>query len=125
MKNLLLTFVLLSPAAQAMETISGCQEGDYVFVNQATASVEISGRGYSPNCLKVKAGTTVSIQASGRHPLQGMRAIAGVENPFQSANGSESQETHTLNKPGQYGYFCTAHGDESGRGMAGAILVIP
>lgn len=110
-------------AVHAAEVVSGCQEADYVLVDKTKATVGISD-GYTPRCLKVKVGTAVSIEASRRHPLMAQRDIAGVANPFAADGESESTLTHTLSKPGYYGYFCTNHGDESGSGMAGSIQVV-
>lgn len=115
----ILSFASLAQA----EVVSGCQEQDYITVSATQTSIE-TANGYTPKCLKVKAGTTVSIAASRMHPLQAQRDIGGVANPFASENPSISKQTHTLSQPGFYGYFCTNHGDESGRGMAGSIQVV-
>lgn len=81
------------------------------------------GSSYSPKCLKVAAGTAVTLPGSGFHPLQGQADVNGVANPFRADAESEANVTHTLTTPGFYGYYCTAHGQPSGTGMAGAIWV--
>jgi plastocyanin len=112
-------FSFILAAVSAETALAACNAGDFVSRNEAQVSVNIDGRGYTPACLKVKAGTTVTIDASRGHPLQGV----GNHNPFRRGSEATSPETHQLNEPGRYDYFCTRHGDESGRGMAGTILV--
>jgi plastocyanin len=73
---------------------------------------------YTPNCLKIKVGQSVTFSgAFSSHPLaQGCGPAALITNgagPF------------TFNTPGDYGFYCTAHGTRSGGGMAGAIQVVP
>jgi predicted lipoprotein with Yx(FWY)xxD motif/plastocyanin len=105
--------------------VSGCKDGDYV--EQADLkTITTSGHKFSPKCLRVHVGRTLTIQGSSFHPVQGMSAVQGVSNPlFNSQGGSTVDVTKTFSSPGVFGYFCTNHGDSSGAGMAGAIQVVP
>lgn len=120
--NALSLFSLFLALSSHTAALAACNPGDFVSRNETQVTVNIDGRGYSPACLKVKAGTVVTIQASNGHPLQGVQGD-GPANPFRRGSEATSPETHQLNEPGRYDYFCTRHGDESGRGMAGTILV--
>src|SRR4051812_17913526 len=119
----MLALLLLSPLlAQAADftTVSGCKETDYVEIDAPEVTVTTTpNREYSPKCLRVKAGTKVTIQSSGMHPLAAQADISGIKNPF-----SEGGVTQSLSEVGFYGYFCENHGDADGTGMAGSIQVV-
>jgi len=118
MKSFLVALMVSAPFAQA-STFAGCQPADFVTID-GDAQVDIAGLGYSPKCLRIKAGSSVSIAASSRHPLQGV----GEANPILDAGGAVTvAKIVAFATPGEYGYFCTAHGDASGNGMAGVIVV--
>ena len=114
-----LVFLFEMQAAVAGADFAGCAPGSFVDLGP-DAHIAIVGRSYSPKCARVKAGATLMIDASSHHPLQGV----GETNPiFDELGGAVGPKTVTLGAPGEYGYFCLAHGDDSGAGMAGAILV--
>ena len=121
-----LAFLLLAvPTAHAgFREVAGCKEADFVARNEAAVTVEITGLMYSPKCLKVKPGTSLTIQAMPKHRLQGMAPIDGIVNPFIQNEAAVVNQTRTLIRPGQYGYFCNPHGDENGEGMAGVLWVV-
>jgi plastocyanin len=80
-------------------------------------------RGYTPRCLKVKAGATVTIQASPRHPLEFVAtSLVKATDPVAP---SQVPVTRVFTEPGVFGFFCSVHGDASGAGMAGVIVVEP
>lgn len=117
MKHILFTFALLVEVRAAHASgFAGCAPGEFVEGDR----VSISGRGYSPKCLRVRAGVPVVIEATSNHPLQGV----GEANPiFDDLGGAVSAKTVTFRTPGEFGYFCVAHGDDTGAGMAGVIEV--
>ncbi len=119
MKNVLLALLITVP----VQAWSACEPQEFVSVLDSSTTIAISGRGYTPRCLKVKSGTAVTIQASERHPLQGVQVPGNPSNPFVRGSDATRPETHTLVEPGKYAYFCTDHGDSHGGGMAGEILV--
>jgi len=113
-----------TPAPIPFVEVAGCKESDYVD-GTLDASVGTTGASYTPRCLRLKIGSNLNIAASNSHPLQGMSAINGVENPFfKMGNSHNTPQSRTLNTVGFFGYFCTRHGDASGNGMAGAIQVV-
>jgi plastocyanin len=71
---------------------------------------------YSPRCLRVTAGTTVTIEASGTHPLS-PRSGGSPGNPIPSTSNNASVAFTT---PGFYPFECTVHGDG---GMTGVVWV--
>jgi len=119
-----LAFALSAAVAQAQEArIGGCAPGDFVADPGGAVRIAVNGRGYTPKCLKVKKGTVAVFEASSEHPLQGV-ATAGVVNPiFDELGGAVQPKTVTFTQAGTFAYFCVAHGDESGAGMSGAIMV--
>ncbi len=121
--------VVLGPALTpfSFEAVAGCQPNDYDYVDvEGDVTVTVTAtKSYSPRCLRVKAGTKVTLPASGVHPLQGILNTT-VANPFLNAGGAATAaQTATLTSPGFFGYFCTKHGTAQGTGMAGAIQVVP
>lgn len=108
--------------AQALESIAGCSADSFV---QGTENNQINTAGitYTPRCLKIKVGASVTIQASSRHPLQAMPNIDQALNPFLTESAHTTAQTRIMNEPGIYGYFCTNHGDAKGGRMAGVIIV--
>lgn len=119
---MLTTVWIPTAAAQAFGPIAGCTEARFV-EGGANTMIATSGASYTPKCLRIRAGSQVSIESSGRHPLAAMPDIDGFENPL--ANMGEVFQTITVqfSEPGIYGYFCTRHGDKEGQGMAGIIEV--
>ena len=102
--------------------VSNCQAADYV-MDQGHVLIQPQRGSFSPKCVKVPRGTVVTLQGSSIHPVQAQAPIRGVKNPFETDGGSTQPITRTLMEPGYYGYYCIRHGDPSGNGMAGAILV--
>ncbi|MGC4119660.1 MAG: hypothetical protein QM765_34835 [Myxococcales bacterium] len=75
---------------------------------------------YSPKCLKVAAGQTVTFSGSfSFHPLSQACGPADVITDTSSG----TSKSFVFAEPGTYGYYCTAHGSAAGSGMAGSILV--
>ena len=121
----LLAAVWAGPSFAAFREISGCKEADYVFVDRPSITVEIAGLMYNPKCLKVKSGTSVTIQGLFRHQINAMPPFDGVQNPFKQDQPATTDQTRVLTAIGQYGIWCYPHGDENGEGMAAAFWVVP
>lgn len=107
---------------QSLPVVAGCTAADFV-TGESNSRIVTSGATYNPKCLRVKAGSSVTIQASLHHPLAAMPNIDGATNPFSDRASFASAQTRVLDTPGLFGYFCEAHGDAEGDGMAGVILV--
>jgi plastocyanin len=73
---------------------------------------------YSPACLKVTAGTMVTIQASVIHPLSGL-PTGSPNNPIP-AGGSTTPQTVTFATSGFYPFHCDVH---YSIGMSGVVWV--
>lgn len=116
------SIMVTSVNLMAEVNIAGCTKDKFVMgsdVNQITTS----GTNFTPKCLRVKAGATVAIQGSNHHPLSAMADIGGAQNPFATTMAATEPQTRKMDQPGTYGYFCENHGDPSGSGMAGVIVV--
>lgn len=121
--NILIVLGIFTVGSLPSLAFGSCEPNEFVAVEGPQATISISGRGYSPRCLKVQKGTAVTIQASDKHPLQGVQMNGEPKNPFVRGTDANRPETHTLMEAGKYGFFCTDHGDSHGSGMAGEILV--
>jgi plastocyanin len=91
---------------------------------EATVTITASDDVYDPPCIRVTAGTQVTIGASDSHPLA---AAPCSPDDFVGApaSGIATTGSYPVATAGIYGYWCTAHGTPSGAGMAGAIQVVP
>ena len=91
-----------------------------------TITFPIGGLMFTPSCLRIKLGQTVTFMSSDNtfsaHPLvQACGPIAGV---LGATMGSSKDFTFT-SAIGRFGFFCDQHGTGGGDGMAGAIEVVP
>jgi plastocyanin len=103
--------------------MNGCTDADLKSVTE----IAFSGTTYTPNCVKVAKGGTVTWKGDFvSHPLQG-GASEGTGTPgtpdSSSPIGSVTmgmEKAITFPASGTFGFYCTVHG---GVGMRGAILV--
>lgn len=105
-----------NPCTMASDFVSKNSSGSPVQV----ATTSLPTNAYTPKCLKVRAGTQVTIDASVVHPLKGINA----NSPWETMSYTTAQ-TRTLSTAGVYPYYCTNHGSPTGTGMAGAVWVVP
>lgn len=85
------------------------------FVSGPPSVATIEAR-YSPPCLRIPAGTSVTIEASALHPLE-PRPMGTAGNPIRSQFATAPVVFPT---PGFYPYQCPEHVDQ---GMLGVIWV--
>lgn len=116
--------ICISARAQDLVSVAGCTDTDLI-EGSAINKIATMGATYTPKCLKVKVGASVEIAASRHHPLTAMPDIAGAKNPFSDGTSFKTNQTRIMSAPGVYGYYCEAHGDDVGDGMAGVIVVVP
>lgn len=102
--------------------VAGCTSERFVTGGELNEIKTVNAT-YTPRCLKVKVGATVSIQATSRHPLMAMADINNVVNPFAASQSAITTQTRKMTEPGIYGFYCEAHGNANGAGMAGVIVV--
>jgi amicyanin len=83
----------------------------------AAATVSISNFTFSPQTLKVRAGTTVTWVNQDDTPHQ----VMAVNKGFRSkAMDTDDRFSFTFAKPGAYDYFCAIHPH-----MTGKVVVAP
>lgn len=75
---------------------------------------------YATPCVRIRAGTNVTIVNSTLHPL---RAASCSPSDTPITGGTETM--FTFAHGGRYGYWCENHGSDDGAppGMAGLIIV--
>ena len=103
-------------------TFAGCTEEDFANndYTSETGTVAISMVGmspYSPTCLTVQVGQTVSIGATTSHPFA---KVCAEDTVMDSQDGSETDVEFTFTTPGYYNYDCGVHSS-----MVGNIKVLP
>lgn len=92
----------------------------------ASRTISFPGTSYSPKCIKIKLGQTVTWSgAFGSHPLragaiENNTPTAQPGNPIPSVDVGNSRSV-TFNAVGEFGYYCDFHWPG---GMTGAIYVV-
>lgn len=87
-----------------------------------------SGNMYSPKCIRVSLGTTVTFFGDFTiHPLLGGTVNGGVltpaaSGPFVPVTNSGMSTDFLMSESGNFPYYCTVHG---AGGMNGAVFVDP
>lgn len=116
-------------AASGFMAFAPCTtEGAYVSNTTQIAFGGTVGFNYSPACLKIAPGTTVTFTGDfSTHPLiPSVSRTAPAPNPIVATNPSTQgapTASFTFTAPGFFGYFCGAHGDDQGDDMSGVIWV--
>lgn len=108
--------------------INGCDQATAEdFTGMATPTVQFVGLSYSPACMRVKAGATVTFEGNfASHPLEGGTVTDGIpmsdpNSPITKTNTGMSA-SFKLSNEGVVPYYCTFH---AASGMKGAIFVEP
>jgi plastocyanin len=112
-----------------MPVLPCTSESQYVTgttVNFPTSATDFS---YSPKCLKVQAGTTVTFSGDfGTHPLlpsthRGAQTGSPIT-PVTSLPDGGTAKDFTFSTPGFYAYFCAEHDlNDTGNFMDGVVWV--
>jgi plastocyanin len=96
-----------------------CNRGGGDSLVDCSSTIGIVGFAYSPANCQIKAGSSLTIEASEFHPLRGL----GANNPIPG-NGATTNQTVVFS-PNQVGktfeYECIFHG---AAGMKGSIKVV-
>jgi plastocyanin len=114
--------------AAGFRAVNPCNAaGDYVTGNTVMFGGMVAL--YTPQCLRVSAGTTVTFNGGSStfamHPLMpsGLRGDT-VGNPITATTTGDTSKSFTFTTPGFFAYFCMVHGaTDSGAGMAGVVWV--
>jgi plastocyanin len=88
------------------------------YMTGATTIMTTANFTYSPACLKVAAGSSVTIQASAVHPLSGL-TTGSANNPIPTG-GKTADQMVTFTTPGFYPFHCDVH---FSIGMSGVVWV--
>ena len=112
--------------AGSVETVHGCTTSAYA--NRSTGAREIAfgsaaGLAYSPKCMSISAGQTVTFKGDfNTHPLVGgmyMGSVGTTPTPIMRRDTGSTDYTVTFATAGLYPYFCDYHAPT----MVGAIWV--
>ena len=103
---------------------AGCTEQDFIdgdmTSNTGVIAINMIGmQPYSPKCLTVTVGQTVSIGATGGHPF---RKECAEDSVMDSQDGNTSDVEFTFTTPGYYNYRCAVNAHAT---MVGNIKVLP
>ena len=103
-------------------TFAGCTEEDFAnndyTGDMGTISINMVGMSpYSPTCLTVQVGQTVSIGATTNHPFA---KVCAEDTVMDSQDGSTTDVEFTFTTEGYYNYDCGNHSS-----MVGNIKVLP
>lgn len=112
------------PASVCRAAFSGCTSFvDLTDAGAPTIRFPVGGDRYSPDCVRVRLGQTVTFSGGdfSAHPLD--QACGPVAALITARNGAQLTVTFSSGL-GLYGFFCGQHGNASGSGMAGAIEVV-
>lgn len=83
---------------------------------------------FSPSDITIPVGGSVTFVGAGRNAHNAVAADGSwsTEDVFGSLEMHEGDEaTITFDRPGNYTFFCTFHGNAQGKGMAGTLTVVP
>jgi plastocyanin len=81
---------------------------------------------YEYNEIHIPPGGTVTFVGAGRNPHNAMASDQSwsTEDVFGTLKQLEGDEAVIdFAQPGEYGFFCTFHGNAEGEGMAGTVIV--
>ena len=117
--------------------INGCDLTNSLDVTGAVTTTVAFGSGfgntYSPNCLKVSVGTTITFNGTfSVHPLLGGKVVGNVGMPSGSgpftpitiAMGLTTKD-FVMSAAGTFPYYCTNHTGAGTNGMSGVVFVVP
>jgi plastocyanin len=104
-------------------------EGSYVSNTTTVSFTGATTAAYTPNCLKVSAGASVTFTGDfSTHPLEpSARRGTLAGNPIMTTGAlpdGGTSRSFTFLSPGFFAYYCDVHGpSDSGAGMVGVIWV--
>jgi plastocyanin len=110
--------------AQCAPDFAGCSPRDFASNDFTTAfgtiDIDMVGmRPYSPTCLMVRVGQTVTIEATSSHPF---RKECAEDDIMDSQDGDRSTVEFTFETAGYYNYRCAINSHVN---MLGNIMVVP
>jgi plastocyanin len=121
--------VLLALATDAQADVNGCSVLTAVDLRgQSDVTIEfggVHGLSYSPACIRVDRGTTVTFSGSfTNHPLVGGRVVGSATIPEATSpimpTSTGTTASFLFSNRGEFGYYCDFHALNA---MYGAVLV--
>ncbi len=118
----------VAPASVCKPAYGGCSSYTDATANDHPRTIKfpIGGLMFSPNCLRVKLGQTVTFMSPDStftsHPL---KHGCGPTDGLIMASAGNSKPVVFNVAVGRYGFYCDEHGTKGGDGMAGGIEVVP
>jgi plastocyanin len=121
-----------APAADAaipgfMSVLPCTAATDYKTGSTVTFPITVgAGFRYDPQCLTVKAGSTVTFNGDfSMHPLNPSKNRPNADNPITTTDTGASK-SFTFSRAGFYAYYCQFHDPaDTGTLMSGVIWVTP
>ena len=100
-------------------------ESNYMSGTTITFPASATDVSYTPKCLKVTAGATVTFNGDFTvHPLEPSTHRGTLTGNPITATGTGTTKSFDFPTPGYYAYFCSVHGPSDGAaGMVGVIWV--
>jgi plastocyanin len=100
-------------------------ESDYMTGTMVTFPMSATNVSYSPKCLRVLAGATVTFSGEfSEHPLAPSTKRGTLTGSPITSTTSGSSKGFVFPTPGFYAYYCTVHGPSDGAaGMVGVVWV--
>lgn len=89
-------------------------------------AIEVTDNEYTPGDVTIKAGQTLKFENVGANPHDIVLAEPDSLDNFGINLDAFKQGAIyevSIDKPGEYIYFCSIHGTKKGSGMAGTIVV--
>lgn len=109
--------------ACTIAAFAGCTTFDDRTAANADRKVTFKDFEYTPKCLRIKAGQTVTFDGDFvHHPLV---TSCGPSVTLMDKRTGTGPAPFVLGTAGFYGYYCLDHGNAAGAVMAGAIDVVP
>ncbi len=91
---------------------------------QHTVTIDARDDLFTPQYVKVRAGTTIVFENGGRNRHNVISADRSFPDLNTDAFAPGTKKTVRFDQPGEHDFFCSLHGTAS-NGMYGSVLVVP
>jgi plastocyanin len=119
-------FIALALAGVAVFAACGGSDEGGGSIEGQDVVVEMYDNRFEYTEIRIPVGGTVNWVGAGANPHNAVEAdgLWSTETVFGSLDQFEGDEALlTYDEPGEYVFFCTYHGNSSGSGMAGTLIV--
>jgi plastocyanin len=118
--------IALALASVAVFASCGGSDDGGESIEGQDVEVEMYDNRFQYTEIRIPVGGTVNWVGAGANPHNAVEAdgLWSTETAFGSLDQLEGDEALlTYDQPGEYVFFCTYHGNSSGSGMAGTLIV--